>query len=69
MEDILERDDTIEMNNSPQNINPQLPYQNPHSEIDRELEEILKKQAARIKVVGVGGAGGTYFTQTLTKKF
>ena len=26
--------------------------------IDRELEEILKKQSARIKVVGVGGAGG-----------
>lgn len=28
------------------------------NEIDRELEEILKKQAARIKVVGVGGGGG-----------
>lgn len=26
--------------------------------IDRELEEILKKQSARIKVVGVGGGGG-----------
>lgn len=33
-------------------------YYNPNSEIDRELEEILKKQAARIKVVGVGGGGG-----------
>ncbi len=26
--------------------------------IDRELEELLKKQTAKIKVVGVGGAGG-----------
>ena len=26
--------------------------------IDRELEEILKRQSARIKVVGVGGGGG-----------
>lgn len=31
---------------------------NPHHEIDRELEEILKRQSARIKVIGVGGAGG-----------
>ncbi|MDP3966325.1 MAG: cell division protein FtsZ [archaeon] len=27
-------------------------------EVDRELEEILKKQATRIKVVGIGGGGG-----------
>ncbi len=27
-------------------------------EIDRELEELLKKQGARIKVVGCGGGGG-----------
>ena len=27
-------------------------------EIDRELEELLKKQTAKIKVVGVGGGGG-----------
>lgn len=27
-------------------------------DIDRELEELLKKQSARIKVIGVGGAGG-----------
>lgn len=30
----------------------------PNSEIDRELEEILKIQSARIKVIGIGGAGG-----------
>jgi cell division protein FtsZ len=29
-----------------------------HHEIDHELEEILKQQSARIKVIGVGGAGG-----------
>jgi cell division protein FtsZ len=28
------------------------------SEVNRELEEFLKKQSAKIKVVGVGGAGG-----------
>ena len=28
------------------------------SEIDRELEELLKKQSAKIKVVGIGGGGG-----------
>lgn len=27
-------------------------------QIDRELEEILKRQSARIKVIGVGGGGG-----------
>jgi cell division protein FtsZ len=27
-------------------------------DIDRELEELLKKQSAKVKVVGVGGAGG-----------
>jgi cell division protein FtsZ len=27
-------------------------------DIDRELEELLKKQSAKIKVIGVGGAGG-----------
>ena len=30
---------------------------NPQNEMDKELEDIIKKQAARIKVVGVGGAG------------
>ncbi len=28
------------------------------SEIDRELEEIIKKQYAKVKVFGIGGAGG-----------
>ena len=28
------------------------------AEIDRELEELLKKQNARVKVFGIGGAGG-----------
>jgi len=28
------------------------------NEIDNELEEILKQQSARIKVIGIGGAGG-----------
>ncbi len=27
-------------------------------EVDKELEEIIKKQATRIKVVGIGGGGG-----------
>jgi cell division protein FtsZ len=35
-----------------------VPHKSNNEEIDRELEEILTKQAARIKVVGVGGAGG-----------
>lgn len=29
----------------------------PQNEMDKELEDIIKKQAARIKVIGVGGAG------------
>lgn len=35
-----------------ENKNPEL------LEIDRELEELLKKQSAKIKVIGVGGGGG-----------
>jgi cell division protein FtsZ len=31
---------------------------NSNRDIDKELEEILKNQNARIKIVGVGGAGG-----------
>ncbi len=38
---------------------PQINYPtNSSSELDKELEEILKKQSARIKVIGVGGGGG-----------
>ncbi len=53
MEDVLERDDGKDI--SPvahSNLNSS------SSELDRELEEILKKQSARIKVIGVGGGGG-----------
>ncbi len=39
------------------NISPER-KPNPNSEIDRELEQILKRQSARIKVVGIGGGGG-----------
>lgn len=54
MEDIL-RDDIPEVNQLSQNQ----PFSsNANAEIDRELEEILKKQSARIKIIGVGGAGG-----------
>ncbi len=53
MDDILERDDAEDT----PNFQP-TPQRNANSEIDRELEDILKKQSARIKVIGVGGAGG-----------
>lgn len=33
------------------------------TELDRELEELLKKQSARVKVIGVGGAGGNTITR------
>lgn len=32
-------------------------YSDNHN-IDRELEELLKKQSSRVKVIGIGGAGG-----------
>src|SRR3989344_4593951 len=53
MENPLERDDNFIIAD-----NKGFRTGNVHSEIDRELEEILKKQAARIKVVGVCGGGG-----------
>jgi len=49
MEDVFQEEAVVNQNTN---------YSGPSSEIDRELEEILKKQSARIKVVGVGGAGG-----------
>ena len=33
------------------------------SDVDKELEEILKKQRAKVKVVGVGGGGGNTLTR------
>jgi len=51
MEDIL-KEDVSEFRPQPISQN------NANSEIDKELEEILKKQSARIKVIGVGGGGG-----------
>ncbi|MCH7850968.1 MAG: cell division protein FtsZ [Nanoarchaeota archaeon] len=53
MEDILE---SGEVYSEP--INNPIPSISPNLEIDQELEQILKKQAARIKVVGIGGGGG-----------
>ncbi len=38
-------------------------YKNSNDNIDKELEEILKKQSARIKVVGIGGGGGNTATR------
>ena len=37
-------------------------YSSDVKEIDKELAEILKRQSAKIKVVGVGG-GGEFFKQ------
>ena len=39
-------------------LNPLQEINSVGNEIDRELEELLKKASARIKVVGIGGAGG-----------
>jgi len=38
-------------------IEPEGTQRRPHYEIDRELEELLAKQKATIKVVGTGGGG------------
>ena len=42
------------------NPNPEL------SAIDQELEEILKKQTAKVKVFGVGGGGGNTLSRMLS---
>lgn len=54
MEDIL-RDDIPEVAQSNSNRSFS---SNANAEIDQELEQILRKQSARIKVIGVGGGGG-----------
>jgi len=46
--------DTYYMKDNPQSYD----VSSDVKEIDRELEELLKKQIAKIKVVGVGGGGG-----------
>jgi len=56
MEDIMQRRDNQD------DFMPEHSH-NPNHEIDRELEEILKKHSARIKVVGVGGGGGNTTTR------
>jgi len=48
MEDIYERNEE----NSMSALSPEV------REIDKELAELLKKQSAKIKVIGVGGGGG-----------
>jgi cell division protein FtsZ len=50
----------IESNDRPIESNKGFEYQAPTeniSEIDKELEELLKKQNAKIKVIGIGGGG------------
>ncbi len=45
--------------NSPANSSEPLSnFSSEVQEIDKELEELLKKQSAKIKVIGVGGGGG-----------
>jgi cell division protein FtsZ len=74
MEEDYQRDDTSYNEQSFSNTNSESqrdskPIQNTQplsmtnkdpelSEIDRELEELLKKQHAKVKVFGIGGAGG-----------
>ena len=48
MEDVYGREEVL----MPSDLSPDL------RAIDQELEELLKKQSAKIKVIGVGGGGG-----------
>ena len=41
-----------------ENTNPIIEEISSANEIDRELEEILKRQTSRVKVIGIGGGGG-----------
>ena len=57
MEEIYNQSGENSMNsNSSQGVPYDLPPE--IKDIDRELEELLKKQSAKIKVIGVGGGGG-----------
>ncbi len=54
MEEIYPKEEnppSFQENASPQALSQEI------QEIDRELEEILKKQSAKIKVIGIGGGG------------
>ncbi len=62
MEEIYEKEENSQRQGNP--ISPQItPHKFPGgvspevAEIDRELEELLRKQSAKIKVIGVGGGG------------
>ena len=46
-----------------QNYGDGINFSPPQQNIDQELEEFLKKQSARVKVIGVGGAGGNTVTR------
>jgi galactokinase/mevalonate kinase-like predicted kinase len=52
MDDVLKRDNEF----GSSNINTEISPSNV-SEIDRELEELLKRQTAKVKVIGAGGGG------------
>ncbi len=47
----------IQQKEEPTNVQSNGSFSQP-SDIDKELEEILKKQEANVKVIGVGGGGG-----------
>ena len=60
MEEIYEREDEVKFPNSQRNEDS---FESPGlssevREIDQELAELLKKQSAKIKVLGIGGGGG-----------
>ena len=52
MDDIYEKGGENNYSNMPSDLSPEI------REIDKELAELLKKQSAKIKVIGVGGGGG-----------
>ncbi len=57
-EDIIPIDINKRENTIPGAVEPALDSEKEILDIDRELEELLKKQNAKIKVIGVGGGGG-----------